>query len=268
MGGYRISELAHRTGFPASTLRYYEQEGLLEAPARTAGGYRSYDDAAVERLKFISRARHLGLPLEEVRELIGVWSAGSCVRVQERLAELVDARIADIGTRVADLDELRAQLAATREELGRHVPAGPCDDDCGCLAAPGAAPAAPPPAAPPAVRLRSSRAVDLRAVRPADGSTEPVACTLSGSDRQARLDDWADLLGSATGREHVDGGVRLTLPAGADVAAGTARLAALEQQCCRFFDFTLEIAAHAVTLTVRAPADAREHLDAVFGGGR
>jgi hypothetical protein len=61
MGLYRISELAERTGFSASALRFYEQAGLLSASERSAGGYRLYDQAAVERLAFIARAKQLGL---------------------------------------------------------------------------------------------------------------------------------------------------------------------------------------------------------------
>jgi DNA-binding transcriptional MerR regulator len=79
--GYRISELAERTGFPASTLRYYEQQGLLPAVARTSGGYRSYDERTVERLSFIARAKQLDLPLDEIRDLAAVWDDGACAPV-------------------------------------------------------------------------------------------------------------------------------------------------------------------------------------------
>ncbi|SRR6266496_11540 len=67
---YRISQLAERSGVPASTLRFYEQARLLPA-GRTPSGYRIYDDSALERLRFIASAKHLGLGLEEIRELLG-----------------------------------------------------------------------------------------------------------------------------------------------------------------------------------------------------
>ena len=60
---------------PASTLRFYEQAGLLPAE-RTGSGYRVYGEEAVARLEFIASAKHLGLPLEEIRELLGAWEAG------------------------------------------------------------------------------------------------------------------------------------------------------------------------------------------------
>ncbi|MEU6039649.1 MerR family transcriptional regulator [Actinomadura sp. NPDC047616] len=68
----RISQLAARTGVPATTLRLYESAGLLPAD-RTPAGYRVYGQDAVERLAFIGVAKDLGLPLEEIAELLRVW---------------------------------------------------------------------------------------------------------------------------------------------------------------------------------------------------
>lgn len=90
MGLYRISQLTERTGVPATTLRFYEQQGLLPAQ-RSPAGYRLYDDSAVDRLGFIGAGKHLGLPLEEIRELLGVWESGLCVQVQDRLRPLLRA---------------------------------------------------------------------------------------------------------------------------------------------------------------------------------
>jgi MerR family transcriptional regulator, copper efflux regulator len=55
VGTYRISQLAGGMGMPATTLRFYEKVGLLPSQ-RTAAGYRVYDDAAAERLRFIAPA--------------------------------------------------------------------------------------------------------------------------------------------------------------------------------------------------------------------
>ena len=56
-----ISQLAKATGVPAKTIRYYEQIGVLPIPNRTAAGYRQYDQSGVHRLRFIRRARSLGV---------------------------------------------------------------------------------------------------------------------------------------------------------------------------------------------------------------
>lgn len=58
---YRISQLAERSGVPATTLRFYEDAGLLRAE-RTPSGYRIYGEDAVDRLAFISSAKLLARP--------------------------------------------------------------------------------------------------------------------------------------------------------------------------------------------------------------
>jgi MerR family transcriptional regulator, copper efflux regulator len=143
MGEYRISQLAERTGFSASTLRFYEQAGLLPDTARTPGGYRTYDDRAVDRLRFIARAKQLGLPLEEIRDLTAVWDSGSCAPVQDRLAAQLTGKLAEVRRRVAELTAFGDQLEAARDGLGRHTPDGCCDDTCGCLGPTGSVPPAP-----------------------------------------------------------------------------------------------------------------------------
>jgi MerR family redox-sensitive transcriptional activator SoxR len=62
-----IGEVAHRSGFPPSALRYYEREGLLHT-TRTSGGQRRYERSVLRRLAFIRAARTLGVGLDEVRE--------------------------------------------------------------------------------------------------------------------------------------------------------------------------------------------------------
>ena len=61
-----VSDVARRSGFAPSALRYYEREGLISAE-RTEGGQRRYARAVLRRLAFIRAARHVGLSLEEVR---------------------------------------------------------------------------------------------------------------------------------------------------------------------------------------------------------
>jgi DNA-binding transcriptional MerR regulator len=108
---------------------------LLSASERSAGGYRLYDQAAVERLGFIARAKQLGLPLEEIKDLLTAWELGSCGPLQQRLRPLLDQKIDQVTERIAELTAFAAQLQQTRRQLDRHTPAGPCDQDCGCLAA-------------------------------------------------------------------------------------------------------------------------------------
>lgn len=70
-----ISEVAERSGFATSALRYYEREGLIQAQ-RTSGGQRRYERHELRRLAFIAAARHLGLSLDEIRETLSLLSSG------------------------------------------------------------------------------------------------------------------------------------------------------------------------------------------------
>jgi MerR family redox-sensitive transcriptional activator SoxR len=61
-----VGQVAGRSGFAASAIRYYEGEGLVSAE-RNSGGQRRFHRSVLRRLAFISAARHLGVSLEEVR---------------------------------------------------------------------------------------------------------------------------------------------------------------------------------------------------------
>jgi MerR family redox-sensitive transcriptional activator SoxR len=61
-----VAEVAQRSGFAASALRFYERQGLITA-SRTAGGQRRYQRSVLRRLAFVRAARNVGLTLDEVR---------------------------------------------------------------------------------------------------------------------------------------------------------------------------------------------------------
>ena len=66
---FTIGHVAKATGVAAKTIRYYEGIGVLPAPSRTASGYRRYDEPGVLQVRFIRRARALGLPLRHLKAL-------------------------------------------------------------------------------------------------------------------------------------------------------------------------------------------------------
>jgi MerR family mercuric resistance operon transcriptional regulator len=105
----RTSVLAGRAGVNSQTLRYYERRGLLDNPPRTAGGYRDYPEAAVELLRFVKHAQHLGFTLDEIEELLHLDGGGpdSC----DAARALAEARKADLEARIADLQRMRDSLA-------------------------------------------------------------------------------------------------------------------------------------------------------------
>jgi DNA-binding transcriptional MerR regulator len=67
----QIKELARATGVDVETIRYYEKQGLMPAPARRDNGYRDYAAAHLERLSFIRHCRALDMPLGDVNRLLG-----------------------------------------------------------------------------------------------------------------------------------------------------------------------------------------------------
>ncbi len=109
---------------------------------RTGAGYRIYDDASLDRLAFIARAKQLGCTLDEISDLVGVWDGRRCEPVQTQLRALVEAKRDEARSRIQELVALSGQLQEAAAALGSHTPEGPCDDTCGCVAAtsgPGAA---------------------------------------------------------------------------------------------------------------------------------
>ncbi len=244
-----ISQLADRTGVPATTLRFYEGAGLLPA-GRTPGGYRVYDEDAVARLGFITAAKRLGLPLEEIAELLPVW-AGSCAQVRDSLRPRLAARIADAEQRASELAAFTATLHRVREHLDALPDQdGRCGPQCG-IPAPG-------------------QSADLRSAAPHRTRQDaedpawrgaPAACSLDGPAADGRIRQWRDLL-AGTEREPIPDGIKLTMPS--DRATRVAELASAEQQCCPFIDFRLHLTGQQMHLEIRAPAEAATMLTSLF----
>lgn len=112
----KIGELATLTGCPVETIRYYEREGLLPAPSRSAGNYRQYDTAHVERLSFIRHCRSLDMTQEEIRALLALRDCpeadcGTANRLIEEHLHHVEVRIAELQSLREQLNDLRARCS-------------------------------------------------------------------------------------------------------------------------------------------------------------
>jgi len=123
----RVAELASAVDVSPDTIRYYEREGLLPAPERSPAGYRLYDRATVERLRFIQGCQRLGLRLREIGDLLAIRDTGSCPC--EPAADLLHRRLAEVDAEMARLASLREQIVT----MVRALPA----DDCPPTAGPG-----------------------------------------------------------------------------------------------------------------------------------
>jgi DNA-binding transcriptional MerR regulator len=125
----RIGELAEKAKTRPSTLRYYEERGLLQPPRRTPSGYRSYGEETVQRLEFIGRARAAGLTLAQTAEILGVRDAGAspCDHVRD----LLDRRLIEIDEQLAELTKLRTSIAELRAHATQTPPEA-CTPDSIC----------------------------------------------------------------------------------------------------------------------------------------
>jgi len=106
--GKTIGDLAKATDTKVETVRYYERIGLMPAPRRTRGNYRSYSTEHLERLSFIRRSRELGFSVEQVRQLLSLSDdrGRSCAAVDQITRE----HLAAIDRKLTDLKALRREL--------------------------------------------------------------------------------------------------------------------------------------------------------------
>ncbi len=111
MGALTIGQLGQATDTKVETIRYYEKIGLLPAPRRTAGNYRSYAAEHLQRLGFIRRARELGFSIEDVRELLKLAAHGE--RPCEEVDQLVAHHLEATERKIAALNRLRRELRQT-----------------------------------------------------------------------------------------------------------------------------------------------------------
>lgn len=102
-----IGRAAERSGLPAKTIRYYEEIGLV-VPDRRANGYRDYDGAHVQKLRFLRRARGLGFSIEECRALLNLYDDRN--RASADVKALAMERIADIESKIEELRGLAVAL--------------------------------------------------------------------------------------------------------------------------------------------------------------
>ncbi|HRV83134.1 MAG: MerR family transcriptional regulator [Planctomycetes bacterium] len=112
----KIGDFARLAGTNLRTLRYYEELGLLEPASRSSGGFRYYRPSDSHRVHLIQNLQHLGLQLEQIRDLI-------CSRGEERKGwrSKIDTALEQQEQLIADkvrfLEQQRAEIAAARAKL-------------------------------------------------------------------------------------------------------------------------------------------------------
>ena len=125
----KIGEVAAATDTTTKTIRYYESIGLLPEPPRSTSGYRSYDEAAVDRVRFIRESQASGLSLTEISSILTLKDAGATTC--EHTAGLLRRHVADLDAQIAALQRARDELVGLAERAATLDP-GACTDPNRC----------------------------------------------------------------------------------------------------------------------------------------
>ena len=119
-----IGRLAQAVGVNLETVRFYERQGLLPRPPRSASGYRLFPADAARRLKFIKRAQELGFSLREIRELLALRVSPRTDSTEIR--KRTESKIADIESKIRTLDSMRKSLKKLVQSCTGCAPHSKC----------------------------------------------------------------------------------------------------------------------------------------------
>ncbi len=118
-----IGRLSRASEVSIDTIRYYERERLLPAAARTASGYRVYDQDSLRRLRFIRRAKQLGFNLEDIRNLLALTDVdGPSAEVKQ----LTEQKLRLVEDRIKDLRRMQRALQTLSDSCNGHGPTHQC----------------------------------------------------------------------------------------------------------------------------------------------
>src|SRR5437867_13383568 len=117
-----IGRLAKLSGVRPDTIRFYERNGLLPKPSRTASGYRVYDAAALNQMRFIRKAQSLGFSLDEIKRIMSLRGRGK--ETCRCVVSMAEATLAETETKLEELRKFKDTLATnlTRWKRKRRGP--------------------------------------------------------------------------------------------------------------------------------------------------
>lgn len=116
-----IGKFAKSAQVGIETIRYYQSRGLLPTPDKTTG-YRQYPVSLIERIRFIKRAQELGFNLDEITELLSLHGNHQ----RELIQQITAARLAQIGSKITDLERMQLVLKQLLSECKHTNPDLPC----------------------------------------------------------------------------------------------------------------------------------------------
>ena len=101
-----IGVLAEAAEVNVETIRFYQRKGLMQEPDRPLGGIRRYGDTDLARVRFIKSAQRLGFSLDQIADLLQLEDGSHCTEAREQ----AERKLADVRTRLADLQHIEASL--------------------------------------------------------------------------------------------------------------------------------------------------------------
>lgn len=125
----QIGEFANTAGVTTKTIRYYESIGVLDEPARTESGYRSYGPDAIERLDFVKHAQASGLALAEIKSILEIKDEGG--QTCQHTTALLGRHLDELDAKIIELQAARVEIRAMYERAGALDPAD-CTDANRC----------------------------------------------------------------------------------------------------------------------------------------
>lgn len=118
------SQLARECGISIEVLRFYEKKGLIQPPPRSSSGYRLYDEAYRDRIRFIRNAKNTGFTLAEIAELLRLKATQKhqCQTIMNQ----AEKKLAEVEDRIQALQSMRRALKRLIAQCRKSIPSDEC----------------------------------------------------------------------------------------------------------------------------------------------
>jgi MerR family transcriptional regulator, mercuric resistance operon regulatory protein len=117
-----VGQLAEAAGVGVETVRYYQRRGLLPKPAKPLAGRRNYGDDALQRIRFVRRAQHLGFTLQEITLLLAIADGGTAASGRA----MAQAKVDELTQRIGELERMRRTLRSAVKLCDASPRGAPC----------------------------------------------------------------------------------------------------------------------------------------------
>lgn len=179
--GMNIGQAAKASGLSDRMIRYFEKQGLIPAPERSGGGYRSYSDDDVRRMRTIALAQEVGFPTPVIAQLVSMMDKAKAEQADEQA-------LAELDRKSEALAELRGSIGAMVDRARSRLPEVEMDVDWG---SPPAEQAIRRPSGPTMIVLRQA-AASARARVPKAERIEATGIDHGSERLQDRIRDLLD----------------------------------------------------------------------------